>query len=268
MPPMAINQMTMPTASTYAVLDMAQALGFAGVELRNDLGADLFDGEAPEAVGEAAASRGVRIFALAEVYGFNDGAAERIDQVTTLVGQAQASGAHAIVLIPYIAEQPVPRATQRQMLETALRTVQPIVENSGITALIEPLGFANSSLRLKADAVAVFEGLGRPDCFGLVHDTFHHAVAGEHAFFADLTHVVHISGVRDASVPLADMQDAHRALVHADDSLGTVAQIKALEGQGFDGPLSFEAFAPDVQTLDDPAAALLASSNFIASQLS
>jgi 2-keto-myo-inositol isomerase len=60
------------------------------------------------------------------------------------------------------------------------------------------------------------------------------------------------------------MQDAHRVLVGPQDRLGNVAQLKALKAAGWNGPVSYEAFAKETHELADPKAALKASMDFIA----
>jgi len=263
---LALNQMTMPHAPIFSVLDVAQSLDFAGVELRNDLSRGVFDGEHPEVIRDAAAERGLRILALAEVYGFNDDVTLARARVADLAGLAQRCGAEAIVLIPQVANHPVPRDEQRELLRRALTALRPILEQHGVFALIEPLGFKNSTLRFKADAIAVMDELGRPECFALVHDTFHHALAGEPDVFGDATRVVHVSGVAGSETSVTDLRDVDRGFVDADDRLGNIDQISQLKQQGFAGPFSFEVFAPDVHALDDPAPALAASTTFITSK--
>ena len=87
-------------------------------------------------------------------------------------------------------------------LREALRALAPILAEAGIMGLVEPLGFEESSLRLKARRVEAIEDLDLGDRFRLVHDTFHHYLAGEPRMFPDWTGLVHISGVDDASLPL------------------------------------------------------------------
>lgn len=263
--PICINQMTIPRVSTIALLDVAKSLNCAGVELRNDLASPLFDGKSATSVRAEAGARGLRIFALAEVNAFNDNTNETCEATRKLVQLAQECGAEAVALIPRIADSKVTRHIQRSLLRDALTDLQPLFEGTGITALIEPLGFSNSSLRLKADAVAVLDEMGRPACFALIHDTFHHTLSGETAVFADATQIVHISGVADPFVATVDMTDAHRGLVGENDRLDSVAQITELRAQGYNGPVSFEAFAPEVHEMTDPAKALSASTTFITS---
>jgi len=262
-----LNHKTMPRASTFSVLDAACDMGCVGVELRNDLAVPLFDAQAPEAVRDAAARQGLRILALAEVYGFNDNSEKTRAQVQELIDLAKGCGAEAIALIPRIEDTPVPRSIQRDRLRASLVALRPMIEQSGIIGLIEPLGFANSSLRFKADVRAVLNDLQNPACFSLIHDTFHHALAGEAQVFAKETKMVHISGVSDPTIEIAAMTDAHRGLVDGHDRLGNIKQIAALRAQGYDGPFSHEAFSADVHALEDPVAQITKSTKFITAQI-
>jgi 2-keto-myo-inositol isomerase len=132
---------------------------------------------------------------------------------------------------------------------------------------VEPLGFAQCSLRLKSEAVAAISELGLGARFRLVHDTFHHTLAGEATIYPAQTGLIHISGVEDPTVAVADMLDAHRVLVGPRDRLGNIAQIRALLAAGADAPLSFEPFAPEVHGDPDIAAALAHSMQFITREL-
>jgi 2-keto-myo-inositol isomerase len=152
-------------------------------------------------------------------------------------------------------------------LVAALAAIKPILRAHGIQGLVEPLGFAVSSLRRKADAIAAIQAAGGEGLFKLVHDTFHHHLAGETTFHPEWTGLVHISGVADPEVTVDRMQDAHRVLVDRRDRLGNIAQIRALQAAGYTGPYSFEPFATEVQELADPQAALADSMAWIRAQL-
>jgi 2-keto-myo-inositol isomerase len=52
------------------------------------------------------------------------------------------------------------------------------------------------------------------------------------------------------------MRDAHRVLVTPADRLGNVAQVRELIAGGYDGHVSFEPFAAEVQALEDPSRAI------------
>jgi 2-keto-myo-inositol isomerase len=116
-------------------------------------------------------------------------------------------------------------------------------------------------------AVAAIEAAGGGDVFRLTHDTFHHHLAGEQATFPGRTGLVHISGVDDPHVSVADMRDSHRVLVGPRDRLGNLAQIAALRAAGYAGPFSFEPFAAELRELADPAQAIARSMEFIRTEV-
>ncbi|MFA8443077.1 TIM barrel protein [Yoonia sp.] len=255
--------MTAPHASTRQLFDVAAALGCVGVELRNDLGRALFDGEDPAAVADAAALKGLTILALAEVKAFNDSPEDKLEFAQALVDAAVACGAEAVALIPAVAPSAVSRHEQRAALRAALVLLQPLLETAGVKGLIEPLGFATSTLRYKEDVACILDEMNRPACFAIVHDTFHHHIAGETVVYPDLTGLVHISGVTDRAPAIPQMADAHRVLVDAEDRLANIGQLRRLRAGGYTGPASFEAFAPDIHDMKDPAPALAGSIAFI-----
>ena len=139
--------------------------------------------------------------------------------------------------------------------------LKPILSDRGLIGLVEPLGFTICSLRSKREAAEAIDGIDGP--FKLVHDTFHHHLAGEADLFPALTGLVHISGVTDGAVQVDDMRDPHRVLVDEADRLDNVGQIRALSKAGYAGPFSFEPFSPAVYALGDPAKALADSIAFI-----
>jgi len=261
--PIGLNHMTVPHASTDQLLDVALAVGCVGIELRNDLAMALFDGRDPALVAAAAAAKGQRILALAEVKAFNQNTHDKLGDAETLIATANACVAEGVALIPAVSDQIIDRADQRAALRVALQALQPLLEKYGQKGLIEPLGFVTSTLRYKEDVVAVLDEMQRPACFAMVHDTFHHHVAGETAIYADLTAIVHISGVSDPAPAVDQMTDVHRVLVDADDRLGNIDQLRSLRAAGYTGPASFEAFAPEIHDMKDPAAALARSIAFI-----
>jgi 2-keto-myo-inositol isomerase len=254
--------MTAPALPWRALLDLAATLGCAGVEFRNDLAGPLFGGDDPAAVRAEAAARGLRVLALAEVKMFNDWSDAKAAEAEALMRTAVAAGAEAVSLIPRNDGVATDRAESRRVTTHALREVLPMLRAHGLKAMVEPLGFAVCSLRYKdvlADCIDAVAGAGT---LFMVHDTFHHALAGFGPIYPELTGIVHVSGVT-APLYLDDMRDPHRVLVGADDVLGNVAQIRALQAAGYAGPVSFEPFAPSVHALADAAPALRASIDFI-----
>ena len=263
----ALNHMTTPNLSFASLLDLAKALGCIGVEVRNDIARPLFDGADPAAAGDLARDKGLRLVGLSQVYPFNSWSEQVAREVRDLIAIAKAAGAETISLIPRNDGRGTANGERQANLRLAVKHVMPMLDDAGMIALIEPLGFPISSLRQKSELVEVIEALDARDQFKLVHDTFHHTLAGGGPIFAEHTGIVHVSGVVDAQVPVEEMQDVDRVLVDEFDRLGNVAQIAALLAAGYEGPFSYECFSPETHALADPRAALARSMEFISSQM-
>jgi 2-keto-myo-inositol isomerase len=263
-PVFALNHITSPGLRFADFLKLARQLGVDAVEIRNDLrGVEIEDGTPAAEVRRAAEAEGVPILSINALQRFNDWTPARAEEARSLAAYANGCGAAALVLCPVNEPgwQPSERE-RRAKLEAALRSLAPILAEAGITGLVEPLGFAECSLRRKADAIEAIEGLGLSERFRLVHDTFHHHLSGEPRLYPEHTGLVHISGVEDASLPPERIRDEHRVLVGADDLCRALPQILALI-EGYGGAYSFEPFAASVHGLADIAAALERSMRWI-----
>ncbi|HKL70248.1 TIM barrel protein [Salibaculum sp.] len=263
----ALNHMTVPGMGYAAFLDLASRLGCVGVEVRNDIPGPLFDGAPAIEGGQMARDRGLRLLGLGQVQPFNDWTPDREREVAALIATAREAGAETISLIPRNDGTGTGNGERHANLRIALKAIRPMLDDAGLVALVEPLGFIRSSLRSKQELVETIEALDAADRFRLVHDTFHHTLVGGGALFAEMTGIVHVSGVSDTQVAVTRMEDAHRGLVDAADRLGNVDQVAALIAQGYDGPVSMECFAPEVHALADPEAALRGAFDFMSSQL-
>ena len=261
--PFALNHMTAPRLGWEAFLDLATSLGCVGVEFRNDLPGALFGGADLSVVKAGVAARGLRFLALAEVKMFNDWSDAKRAEAEALMQIAVAAGAEAVSLIPRNDGVATGRAESRKVTELALRELLPMLRAHGLKAMVEPLGFAVCSLRYKDILADVIDAVGGRGTYFMVHDTFHHHLAGGGPIFPELTGIVHVSGVIDPSVAVSAMRDGHRVLVDAADRLGNVEQIAALRAAGYAGPISYEPFAASVHALKGPKAALAASMEFI-----
>lgn len=255
----AVNHIAAPKLSLEDFFAAAASLGLAEVEIRNDL-PDVVGTRDPQEVRAAAGKAGLSIVSINALYPFNVWSGDVPRRAVALADYAAASGARALVMCPLNDGTEV----SFDDLVAALGAMRPILAERGLTGLVEPLGFPISSLRSKREALAAIDAAGGGEVYRLVHDTFHHHLAGESEFFPERTGLVHISGVVDPAVAVDDMLDAHRVLVDGADRLENVAQIRALVAAGFTGPYSFEPFAAEVHALADPVAALRASMDHIA----
>ena len=269
LPSFAINHMVAPRNTFAELVALTRALGLEALEIRNDLeGVPIADGTDPARIRDEAQAGGVRILSINALQRFNDWSDARAEEAAALAGYARDCGAEALVLCPVNDVSYRLSETERPAhLRQALRGLAPILAEAGIVGLVEPLGFAGSSLRLKAEAIAAIDELGQGERFRLVHDTFHHHLAGETRMFPERTGLVHISGVEDRALPLSRIRDEHRVLVGPEDILGNLAQIRALLAAGYSGPYSFEPFAASVQANRDIAGALQGSMRYITGEL-
>lgn len=254
----ALNHITAPKLTLQDFFALSRALGIDSVEIRNDL-PDVVGTMSPDAVKAAAEAAGVTIISINALYPFNVWSGDLPSRAERLADYARTCGAKALVMCPLNDGTPV----AFDDLVDALKAMKPILDARGLTGLVEPLGFPISSLRTKAEAIRAIEAAGGKGTYKLVHDTFHHHLAGETAFFPEWIGLVHISGVTDPTLAVEDMLDAHRVLVDGADRLENLAQIRALQAAGFEGPFSFEPFATDVHDLADPVAALVQSIGII-----
>lgn len=258
----AINHISAPNLSVEDFFAMVHRLGCSKVEIRNDT-PDVLSRVAPEDVKRAAKDAGVEILSINALYPFNVWSGDLPERAVTMADYAQACGSGALVMCPLNDGT----AVAREDLVAALTAMAPILRERGLTGFVEPLGFPVSSMRTKADAIAAIQAADGKDVYRLMHDTFHHHLAGETEFFPEWTGLVHISGVTDPDVSVADMLDDHRVLVDRQDRLENIAQIRALIAAGYEGPFSFEPFAKEVHELADPEAALRESMEFVKAEV-
>jgi 2-keto-myo-inositol isomerase len=212
----ALNHRVAPQTPLDDFFAMAAELGVDAVENRNDLpGLPIADETDAATVGTAAKRHRLRIISINALQRFNDWSEQRAKEARDLADYANACGAEALVMCPVNDTSFRPSESERlEALRRSLGELAPILSERGIIGLVEPLGFEESSLRLKQDAVDAMAG---NRVFRLVHDTFHHAIAGEKKLFPAKTGLVHISGVEDPAIPLYDMRDPHRVLVGPKD---------------------------------------------------
>lgn len=263
----ALNHMTVARLSFRELVALSNKLGCIGIEVRNDLPQPLFDGMDPAEAGALIRDNGLRLLAVAEVKRFNDWSSDKEAEALALMQIARAAGAEAVSLIPRNDNLGMGNGERQANLRVALKALKPMLEDHNLVGMVEPLGFEICALRYKAEAVEGIEAVGGKGRFKLVHDTFHHTLAHGGPLFPEHTGIVHISGVVDPAVSVADMRDPHRVLVTEGDRLGNVAQIAALQAAGWNGPVSYEAFSPEVHASADPAGDLARSIAFIRSGL-
>lgn len=261
----AINRISASKLPFEAFAAMAQRLGVEAVEIRNDLtGVELTDGTPARDIAAVAKAHQLTVRSINALQRFEQYDDAREAEARALVRYAVESGTQALVLCPTNSRKDLRGAEQRHAdLVHALRKLQPLLADNGLTGLVESLGFEECAVRRKSQAVRAIEEVGGSATFALVHDTFHHHLAGEALFFPELTGLVHISGVEDKSLAVSGMRDAHRVLVGPADRLGNVAQLRTLLAAGYAGYASFEPFADEIATATDIEPRLAASMAYL-----
>jgi 2-keto-myo-inositol isomerase len=257
----AINRMSAPRISFADFCSLSQRLGVHAIEIRNDLaGVELLNGAPAKEIGAAAAAHGLVIRSINALQRFEQWNSEREAEARDLVRYAVDCGAQALVLCPTNSRRDERSIDKRHAdLVQALRALQPLLADNGLTGLVEPLGFEECAVRRKSQAVRAIEEVAGQGTFKLVHDTFHHHLAGEGLFFPDHTGLIHISGVEDTALDASQMRDGHRVLVGTADRLGNIAQLRKLLAAGYAGYVSYEPFAEEIAAAADIETRLAAS---------
>jgi 2-keto-myo-inositol isomerase len=265
----AINRMSAPRISFADFAAMSRRLGVQAIEIRNDLaGVELLNGMPAKEVGSIAAAHGLVIRSINALQRFEQWDATRAAEARDLVRYAVDCGAQALVLCPTNSHRDARSPEQRHSdLVHALQQLQPLLANNGLTGLVEPLGFEECAVRRKSQAVRAIEEIGDKGTLKLVHDTFHHHLAGEGLFFPERTGLIHVSGVEDTALDASQMRDGHRVLVGAADRLGNIAQLRKLLAAGYAGYVSYEPFAEEIAAAADIEARLAASMKHLADAL-
>ncbi|HXH03658.1 MAG TPA: TIM barrel protein [Candidatus Competibacteraceae bacterium] len=270
--PFAINRICAPRLPLEDFLKMVVRLGVDAVEFRNDLeGVEMQDGTPGTKVREMVKDYGLKVLSINALYPFDVWDDMRKTQAETLARYARDCGAPALVMCPLNSrDDKRSEGERRSDLIKALRAMRPILRDHGLIGHVEPLGFPQCALRLKRAALEAIAEIGGEDTFNLMHDTFHHHLASDPDYFPERTGLVQISGVEDASIPVAKMLDGHRVLVGERDVLGNAEQIRALLDGGYRGYFSFEPFSEAIQRLSekDAEAALRASMDYLNKKVS
>jgi len=231
---------------------LTRDLGLNKVELRNDLaGGKILDDYSPDQVKAMMNQSGIQVITINAIQHFNLVSAwdRVVEDVNRMLETARTIGCPNIVLCPNndVQDRRTAQAFYQDTV-TALDKLAPLFKESGVTGLVEPLGFEECSLRSKDTAVEAIREAAY-DGYRLVHDTFHHYLGPDDSVKPFDTGLVHISGV-EAKISSRQFRDAHRVLVDGADKLKNLEQIKTLLDRDYEGDFSFEPFSGDVHRMD------------------
>ena len=246
-----LNRILCPGLDLEGFFRLARDVGLKKVELRNDLaGTGILDDLSAVQVRELADRQGIRILTINAIQQFNlpDVRSRVLSTAAEMLTIAADIGCVGVVLCPNNDPSDT-RSPETAFNDTvaALDSLMPLFDRHGLVGLVEPLGFAESSLRSKVTALDAIEKTGF-DGYKLLHDTFHHHIGPDDVFFPKHTGLVHISGAI-ADIPAGELRDSHRMMVGPADRLQNRAQMEQLISSGYEGDFSFEPFSTEVQQL-------------------
>jgi 2-keto-myo-inositol isomerase len=243
----SLNHMVAPTLGYAEFFDLALRLGINAVEIRNDIPVSLMGNKNAKMIGKMAADKGITIININGLQRWNQWNKAKADEANKLAEYIALAGGKNLILVPTNDTKFKPSHEARlEGLRVALDGLKGILKDHGLIGCVEPLGFVECSLRLKAEAIAAIDAVGGSKRFKLTHDTFHHFVAGEKEFFADRTGLIHVSGVVNKKYSAATMRDAQRVMVDGHDMVDNKGQVQKLIAAGYKGYVSFEPFAAEV----------------------
>jgi 2-keto-myo-inositol isomerase len=268
----SVNRITCPSLGLEDFFRFTKDLGLSQVEIRNDLpGGAVIDGMPAATAAELARKHGISIITINALQKFNLKTAEakNLADLDKLLDVAAALSCKAIVMCPNN-DTNDHRDARAKVEETvsALKAYGPSFKKRGITGLVEPLGFPESSL---SSIVVASEAIKKSgfDCYKIVYDTFHFYLGPDNENDIDAPIVsrvglIHVSGV-EASMPKEKWRDGERVLVTDADKMASRDQIDQIVALGYQGAISFEPFSADVQKMsrDALAAALNKSIAFL-----
>ncbi len=247
-----LNRIMAPGHDLETFFRITSEMGLKYLEVRNDLpGNKIYDGYSAEKVNELSEKYGVTIITVNAVQQFNrkGNLDEKLDEVEKMVEDAAKVGCRGIILCPL--NDPEDKRSDDESLDDTVKALNKygrVFRDNNVTGLVEPLGFSICSIRTKKKAVNAINASDFSESYKIVHDTFHHYLAGEGEIFPAETGLVHISGVED-NLPKEDITDDNRILIREKDIMGNLKQIKDMFDGGYKGVFSFEPFGPAVQKL-------------------
>ncbi len=260
----ALNHMVAPKLGYAEFFDLALRLGINAVEIRNDIPTALMGNKNAKMIGKLAKDKGITIINVNALQRWNQWNKSKADEANKLADYTALTGAKNLILVPTNDKTFRPSTEERlDGLRVALAGLKTILKDHGLIGCVEPLGFEECSLRLKAEALAAIDDVGGTKRFKLTHDTFHHFVASEKDVFGARTGLIHVSGVTDKTHTAATMRDPERVLVDADDTIDNKGQVQRLMADGYKGFVSFEPFSVGVHKSKQIARELARSMDYL-----
>ena len=272
----SLNRIIYPDLNLEDFFKFTADLNLNKVELRNDLpGKGVIDAYSPDQIKDLSKKYGIEIVTINALQKFNLGMVlpRALKELGELIDLSLSIGCNAIVLCPNndINDRRKPEEIFKETVE-ALKSFASLFKTSGLSGYVEPLGFKESSLSSLIIAMKAIKESGCSN-YRIVHDTFHHHIGPDtfdtikNNYDLSYTGLVHLSGV-ESSITAEQYRDNHRILISSRDKLESRKQIELLFKLGYNGNISFEPFAQEVQNMEieDIKFAIDNSINYITKQ--
>ncbi len=253
-----LNRIMCPSLDIKEFFQLANELELKSVELRNDLpDMGIIDSCSTQEISSLIQQYSIQICSINALQKFNY--LEEIDRIkkelSYLLDLAKEICCRAIVLCP-MNEKNDQRSPEKQYQDTIyiLKALIPFFKNYSILGYIEPLGFTTSSLSSVLTAMKVIKEVGY-EGYKIVYDTFHHAIGPDdlkvlaREYDIKFTGLMHISSIT-AELPLDQYRDEHRNMDFSRDRMNNKEQIDFFVNRGYQGVVSFEPFAKEIEKLD------------------
>jgi 2-keto-myo-inositol isomerase len=260
----SLNHMVAPKLGYAEFFDLALRLGVNAVEIRNDIKTSLMGNKNAKMIGKLAKDKGITIINVNALQRWNQWSKAKSDEAKKLAEYTALTGAKNLILVPTNDKKFRPNTNERlDGIRIALSALKDILKDQGLVGCVEPLGFEECSLRLKAEAIDAIDDVGAAKRFKVTHDTFHHFVAGEDDVFGSRTGLIHVSGVTDKKYNAGNMRDPQRVLVDTHDMIDNKGQVQRLIKSGYNGYISFEPFSSTVHNSKQIARDLTRSMDYL-----
>ena len=238
---LSINQIVMKNSSFDEFITFTKKLNIQNIEIRNDIKTNLVRENEPQKIKDICDNHSIRILTINALQKFNIWNEQRKNELIELCSFANKASIWAVVLVPLNDGSFPKEEDQINLLRSSLKNISVILNEFNIMGLVEPLGFTQSTLRKKSIAIKVIEEIKSTN-IKLLHDTFHHKLAGENNFYFDKTGLVHISGVSDY-YRKSELTDDYRTIIEKNDLIENINQIEKFLNNGYNEFFSFEPFS-------------------------
>lgn len=258
-----LNRKAAPAIPLTETIQLVSELGVPNVEVRNDLygppdNTTILDHLSGQRVANLLNEKQVNVETINAIGNMDnrDMIRENLKSLTSMLEMTKDFDLKNIIFCPVRSTDDHRSIEQRKTDAIAnVRDYSSVLKQYGVNGLIEPLGFADSTLRTPWEGQAVIDAAG-VDNFKLVADTFHYYLAGVtdeqfiHKVDVNYVGLVHLSAVTTTTTPLENLDDQDRYMLSSDDIMESATLAKKFENAGYQGLYAFEPFSDDLKKWD------------------